>query len=157
MGNHWCCCWISKLHFICINCCIISKNMGKLSGRSVTFTIISVLLSGMVVFIYFNFNPIDSRWFPQCFIKTLTGWSCPSCGVQRALHSLLHGNWREALSYNYFFVISIPYTILICMAYGLRRMKRAGYVSDMFEHRSLAMIYVFCFFAWFIMRNILDI
>ena len=157
MGNHWCCCWISKLHFICINCCIISKNMGKLSGRSVTFTIISVLLSGMVVFIYFNFNPIDSRWFPQCFIKTLTGWSCPSCGVQRAFHSLLHGNWREALSYNYFFVISIPYALLICIAYGLRRMKRAGYVTDMFEHRSLAMIYVFCFFAWFFMRNILDI
>lgn len=131
--------------------------MGKLSGKVIAFTIIFVLLSVAVVFVYFKYNPTESRWFPQCFIKTLTGWSCPSCGVQRALHSLLHGNWREALSYNYFFVISIPYTILICMAYGLRRMKRAGNVSDMFEHRSLAMIYVFCFFAWFIMRNILDI
>lgn len=131
--------------------------MRRLSGKIIVYTIISVLLSGVVIFVYFNYNPTDSRFFPQCFVKTLTGWSCPSCGVQRAFHSLLHGNWREALSYNYFFVISIPYAILICIAYGLRRMKRAVHVSDMFEHRSLAMIYVFCFFVWFIMRNILDI
>ncbi len=131
--------------------------MKKLSGKSMLYTIISVLLSGVAIFVYFNYNPADSRFFPQCFIKTLTGWSCPSCGVQRAFHSLLHGNWREALSYNYFFVFSIPYAILICTAYGLRKVNKAVHVSDMFEHRSLAMIYVLCFFVWFIVRNILDI
>lgn len=131
--------------------------MGKFCGKIIAFTFVSILLSVVAIFVYFNFSPTESRWFPQCFFKMLTGWSCPSCGVQRAFHSLLHGYWREALSYNYFFVISIPYAILICMAYGLRRMKRAGHVSNMFEHKSLAMIYVSCFFAWFIMRNILNI
>ena len=127
------------------------------SAKFFVFISILMLTSVMVIFVYYNYNPTDGKLFPHCFIKTLTGWSCPSCGIQRAIHSLLNGHWMEALSYNYFFVISIPYASLICIAYGLRKINRAGQVSDILEHRSLAMIYVYGFFAWFIIRNLLDI
>lgn len=131
--------------------------MKMLSGKIIVFTVIFTLLSVTVVFVYYNYTPTDSKWFPHCLVKTLTGWSCPSCGVQRAIHSLLNGHWMEALSYNYFFVISIPYALLICVAYGLRMKNKTSKISDLFEHKLLAMIYVYSFLVWFIIRNILDI
>lgn len=116
-----------------------------------------MILSVAIVFVYSKYNPIDSHWFPQCPIKQLFGLSCPGCGAQRALHSLLNGKWHEALSYNYFFVIGIPYAIVICIAYILKLVHRGEKNILLLEHRSLAMVYVYCFFAWFLIRNIFHI
>ncbi|HIX03150.1 MAG TPA: DUF2752 domain-containing protein [Candidatus Odoribacter faecigallinarum] len=96
-------------------------------------------------------------WFPQCPFKLLTGWSCPSCGIQRAIHAILNNRWNEALAYNYFFIISIPYLLIIGIAYILRKLQKLYRISELFEHKSLATIYVHCFFAWFIIRNIIGI
>ena len=43
----------------------------------------------------------------------LTGWDCPACGGQRALHSLLHGRVGEALHFNPFLVVSVPYFLAV--------------------------------------------
>lgn len=129
----------------------------KLSGKVIAFAFISVLVFVTVIIIYLNYSPTDSKYFPHCIVKSLTGWSCPSCGVQRAAHSLLNGHLLEALSYNYFFFISIPYACLVCIAYGLRRINIAGQISEILEHKSLAMIYVYSFITWFFIRNMLNI
>lgn len=42
--------------------------------------------------------------------KLLTGYDCPGCGSQRALHALLHGD-INAFAYNPLFIIAIPYVI----------------------------------------------
>lgn len=119
---------------------------------------IIILLFVAAVCIYGNYSPTDKNmWFPKCPFKLLTGWSCPGCGIQRAVHAILNGEWGEALAYNYFFVISIPYSSIICVAYGLRKLHKSERISELFEHRILAMAYVYCFFAWFIIRNILGI
>lgn len=124
---------------------------------TVTFGI-TILLSVWAIYIYSKYSPTDNNmWFPQCPFKLLTGWSCPGCGIQRAVHALLNWHLGEAFAYNYFFVISIPYSVIVCVAYGLRRLHKAERITEIFEHRILAMIYVYCFFAWFIIRNILEI
>jgi len=110
-----------------------------------------------VVYIYITYNPTDFKWFPQCPVKQLTGLSCPACGFQRAAHSLLNGDVKGALSYNYFFVIGIPYLLLACIAVVLKKINRATKYAKVFEGRTLAMIYVYCFFAWFVIRNCLHI
>lgn len=127
------------------------------SRKVIIILCILALLSAVVVFTYRKYSPADSRLFPQCPFKLLTGWSCPSCGVQRAIHTLLHGRWSEALSYNYFFVISIPYAIFVSIAFILRKTKKSERMAELLEHKTLAMAYVYCFFAWFIIRNVFGI
>lgn len=131
--------------------------MKGLCWKSISLLCATLLLFVGIVFVYSKYNPADSHWFPQCPIKQITGLSCPGCGAQRAVHSLLNGKWHEALSYNYFFVIGIPYAALVSFAYMLHRYKGKEKIANALEHRALAMIYVYCFFAWFIIRNILGI
>ncbi len=44
----------------------------------------------------------------QCLLQKTTGFSCMACGGQRALHELLHGNFREAVRLNAFLVLGFP-------------------------------------------------
>ncbi|MBO4723377.1 MAG: DUF2752 domain-containing protein [Muribaculaceae bacterium] len=112
------------------------------------------ILIGALIIYYYN-NPLSGAWFPQCPVKLLTGYSCPGCGVQRAFHALLHGNLGQALAYNYFFVLSVPYFILACIALILR--GRFSNFERIVEGKTLAMIYVVCYFVWFVVRNVLEI
>lgn len=122
--------------------------------------ILAVLVAATMVIgvgIYFKYSPTSCHWFPRCPTKILTGLSCPGCGIQRAVHALLNGRLLEALSYNYFFVISIPYTIAIILAWGLRKANMNSNILVLFEHRRAAQSYVIAFFAWFFIRNIFNI
>lgn len=68
--------------------------------------LMSVLLG--VAFIYFILDPSNGL-FPQCPFYWLTGYKCPGCGSQRAIHELLHLHFGNALKQNALLVISIPY------------------------------------------------
>ncbi|MCQ4035640.1 DUF2752 domain-containing protein [Kaistella montana] len=61
--------------------------------------------------VYYSFNPQNSSYFLKCPIHYFTGYLCPGCGSQRAIHELLHLNFRKAFEYNALFVASIPYLI----------------------------------------------
>jgi hypothetical protein len=65
------------------------------------------------VFLLYGFvNPSTYSFFPQCPFHVLTGLDCPGCGSQRALHSLLNGNLKEAADYNLLLVFSIPLLVV---------------------------------------------
>ncbi|MDX1462453.1 MAG: DUF2752 domain-containing protein [Marinirhabdus sp.] len=64
--------------------------------------------------VYFSFNPLEHTFFLQCPFHSLTGYYCPGCGSQRAIHQLLHGDLYLAFSYNPFMVLSLP-----LIAYGI--------------------------------------
>lgn len=73
------------------------------------------LLAGLVVvgvavglFALFRFNPAEHGFFPRCTFHSVSGWECPGCGGQRALHQLLHGNLGAALRYNALFIALLP-------------------------------------------------
>ena len=42
------------------------------------------------------YNPADVNLFPVCFFKYVTGLQCPGCGMQRAIHQLMHGHLKES-------------------------------------------------------------
>ncbi|MEO6038483.1 MAG: DUF2752 domain-containing protein [Saprospiraceae bacterium] len=69
-----------------------------------------ICLAVLVGALYFRFDP-DSCPFPRCPFLTLTGFKCPGCGSQRALHHLLHGEVAAAGSSNFLFVIALPYLL----------------------------------------------
>ncbi|WP_417428657.1 DUF2752 domain-containing protein [Halpernia sp.] len=54
-------------------------------------------------------NPLSNSFLIKCPFKTVTGLDCPGCGSQRAIHEILHGNFKQAFSYNPLFIIAIPY------------------------------------------------
>src|SRR5687768_3288825 len=64
-----------------------------------------ILLAAIVFYAY---NPATENFFPACPFLSLTGFLCPGCGSQRALHQLLHGNFLAALQLNALLVISVP-------------------------------------------------
>lgn len=71
-----------------------------------------LFLIGGLVFIYKNYNPLESAFFPKCPFRVATGLECPGCGSQRAVHQLLNFNLFNALKENLLLVISIPYLLL---------------------------------------------
>jgi hypothetical protein len=44
--------------------------------------------------------PTDSSFYPKCPFHQLVGLHCPGCGLTRALHSALNGQFEQALAYN---------------------------------------------------------
>ncbi len=77
------------------------------------------LAAGLLVF--YLFDPATSNAFWVCPFHRLTGWYCPGCGGQRALHELLHGHFTAALRFNPFAVlVFLPLTVCAYAAYVLR-------------------------------------
>lgn len=76
---------------------------------------IKILFVGVfigLIGLYFTFSPQKELFFPHCPFLQFTGWQCPGCGSQRAIHCLLHFNLAEAFKYNQLLVVSIPYILL---------------------------------------------
>ena len=81
-----------------------------------------------------------------------TGYDCPSCGVTRASHALLHGDFAEALRFNYFAVVSVIYALLASLIYFIPALHQSK-LRKVVYGKTVGMIYVVMFFAWWIIRN----
>lgn len=71
-----------------------------------------LMLASIIIFLYKNYNPLDSILFPKCPFKTATGLLCPGCGSQRAIHNVLNMNILGAIKENLLLVLAVPYIIL---------------------------------------------
>lgn len=106
-----------------------------------------------LMFIYYKYNPTEHLVFPQCLFLKLTGWQCPSCGLQRMIYFLLHGEWRQAVSYNPFLLVSFLYLgglILMKMMKG----KYSEKLNLILLHPICVKLYILIFFSWWIIRNL---
>ena len=65
-----------------------------------------VLILGLAV-LFFLIDPSKTSLFPRCTFNALTGYYCPGCGSQRAIHSLLHLDIAGVISYNFLFLPAI--------------------------------------------------
>lgn len=64
--------------------------------------------------LFFLLDPAKHEIFPRCIFNSITGYYCPGCGSQRAIHSLLHLDFAGVVSYNFLF---IPAFLLIFYHY----------------------------------------
>lgn len=84
-----------------------------------------LLLAGLgVLTVYGIWDPAHHAFFPPCPFRTATGWRCPGCGSQRALHALLNGAWTRAWHLHPLLLLSLPYLLLGALA---DRVKPAPY------------------------------
>ncbi len=80
--------------------------------KTLKIALIFTVLGGFIL-IYYFFNP-STNFFLPCPIYYTTGFYCPGCGSQRAIHLLLHGNIIGAFRFNPLMVLTLPLLI-----YGL--------------------------------------
>lgn len=102
-------------------------------------------------------NPEHAWWAPKCPVHYLTGLQCPGCGVSRAIHALLHGHAAEALAYNLFFIISIPYLLSVCAVMYIPALHRRERLRLFVTGSVPAWTYLILFCVWFVVRNIFGI
>ncbi len=72
-----------------------------------------ILISVMAV-LFFVLNPEEYKLFPRCIFNSVTGYYCPGCGSQRAIHDLLHFNFLGVVNHN---ILFIPAFLLIFYHY----------------------------------------
>lgn len=120
-------------------------------NRKTRLLITAVVLS-VGALLYFIFDPATSVWAPKCMFRVVTGYDCPGCGSQRAIHALLHADFISAWRSNALLVLSLPF--LVAMAF-------ASLFSDRFPglHRHLnslpvAIMFVIILIIWWIIRNL---
>ncbi|MCU0418282.1 MAG: DUF2752 domain-containing protein [Cyclobacteriaceae bacterium] len=62
-------------------------------------------------FVFRRLDPAQHP-FPACPFLKVTGYKCPGCGSQRAIHQLLNGNLKQAFLLNPLLVMAIPYILV---------------------------------------------
>lgn len=126
-------------------------NIG-LSKKSPVYWItgISILVAIIVVGVA---DPSEYTWMPKCIFKLITGYDCPGCGSSRALHALIHGNFLQALHFNYFLIVTFIYAGSVFFAGNLKWVKNS-LIKKILCGKVVAGIYIVMFFFWWIIRNL---
>lgn len=117
----------------------------------IILTIAALLVFG---FIYYALDPSQSGIFPRCTFLTLTGYKCPGCGSQRAVHALLHGEIGQAFRYNALLLIAIPW-LALCLYGEAQRTTRPRLYARINAPR-LIWLFLALILLWWILRNIFD-
>ncbi|MEZ3589757.1 MAG: DUF2752 domain-containing protein [Muribaculaceae bacterium] len=104
-----------------------------------------------LVAVYFTLDPSTMR-FPRCPFLVLTGWRCPGCGSQRAVHALLHGDVAAAWRFNAALVAALPLIALLLFAEMTRRR-----FPDFYRRVNSTPVIIGCavaFILWWVSRNL---
>ena len=109
-------------------------------------TLILILLALFLIWLWGNFSGLP--WGIPCLFRRFTGLSCPACGTQRALFSLLHGDPLTALHYNYF----LPFITLFFITLAVLAWRK----SPLYRHLTslpAVIIYAGILMVWLVVRN----
>ena len=106
--------------------------------------------------IYGMFDPADHALFPKCpFLMLTGGLRCPGCGSQRAIHALLHLQFKDAFMFNPLVVISIPFLVLLVTASILKDSHPQFY--NKMNSSLISKLLLVIFILWWIVRNIVGL
>lgn len=115
--------------------------------------LITSMFGGLFLY-YYLYNPTHSGLFIPCPFHYLTGYYCPGCGSQRAIHSLLHARFSDAFGFNPLMLLSLPIVI-----YGLginiyNWIMRTGHRFMLFYNKTFIFGYFGLAIIFWIVRNL---
>lgn len=97
--------------------------------------------------------PGSESWWLKCPMYQITGWQCPLCGLQRAVHALLHGDLLAAWRYNPALWLLLPYVAVWLLGSCSERVARSRVYAWATSSRVvLAVILLLC--IWGVARNV---
>lgn len=120
------------------------KNKIRIIGL---FAVILILL-----IIYKNYNPLN-HFFPKCPINYSTGFYCPGCGSQRAIHFLLNLSFFQAFSQNILVVLFI-FIFTIDVLFSILGMEKFRPYSILKSSNHFAKIILLVIITFTILRNV---
>jgi hypothetical protein len=111
-----------------------------------------IVIVGLALVFYF-LNPVEHEIFPKCAFHSLTGYYCPGCGSQRAIHSLLHLDFTGVVSNNFLF---LPAMILLMYHYSHPYLNRwfVWKLPNIFYFKRLPWIIFGVVILFWILRNL---
>lgn len=118
--------------------------------------IIPMVILSIGIF-YYNIPPESSTWIPKCPWWLLTDTYCPSCGIQRFIHTLLNGKILDAFLLNPFLLISIPYATLAVIGKWYNFNGIFNKLNNVLYRRYVLIAYIVLFFGWWVIRIIFRI
>lgn len=126
-----------------------------MNGITRTHYWIAGISIGLLLLLYAMVDPAKSHWFPKCPFLWLTGYQCPGCGSQRAIHQLLQGNLNTAFAYNPLMVIALPY-LFLGVLFEIPTFKNQYLTVQrfLFGYKTIRLIFVLIISFW-ILRNII--
>jgi len=119
--------------------------------------ILGIAATAFVLTLLYLFNPVETAYSPKCIFHVMTGLNCPGCGMQRFLHAFMHGNFLEAIQYNYILIFLIPYLLFFGTERFLLSGERQERWKTIIEGRAMTIILMIIAPSWFIIRNVLHI
>lgn len=100
-------------------------------------------------------DPATNALFPRCPFHALTGWLCPGCGSQRALHQLLHLNIAAAFALNPLMVVALPYVLIGFILEVLRsRTSRGARLREHWFGGRVPLVWLVVIMVFWIGRNV---
>lgn len=129
--------------------CDAHKSHCKPPYRRGWWLLVFFLGLGLVV-LYYTLEP-SSGGLPSCLLLRLTGFRCPGCGTQRAVHALLHGDFVQGIAYNYSLLFTVPILALYIgdALWGEKTPRLRAFLHHPLVILSLVLILL----AWWILRN----
>lgn len=116
--------------------------------------VVAIALLLVFGFIYYALDPSTAGVFPRCGFLSLTGYKCPGCGSQRAVHALLHGDVVAAFKFNALLLIAIPW-LALCLFIESRRARNPRLYARL-NPDVLLMLLLALIVAWWLLRNIFN-
>ena len=113
-----------------------------------------LLLTVVLVGVYYLFDPSASGLFPKCRFLELTGYKCPGCGAQRMLHSLLHFDFVTAFRYNAYLLTLFPLFVLLFLWDGWQKWLSRKW-ADLTTY-ILVTLFLVSTILWWVLRNVFD-
>ncbi len=108
---------------------------------------IAAVICGIAIIVYIGIYDPTAYPAPRCIFKVLTGFDCPGCGSQRAIHAMLNGDFVAAWNYNAAIFFALPLAAVYIVA------PRAK-ISWLYSLKTIAAL-VAAIVLWWILRNML--
>ncbi len=116
--------------------------------------IAAIIIVAVVVVIYRDHNPAGSSMFPKCVFFTMTGYKCPGCGTQRALHYLLNGEFRESFRQNPMFHVGMAYVVAYYVSKSPLVYPKYPKIADALSSAAVCIMWLVGIIAYWILRNV---
>lgn len=113
-----------------------------------------ILLLGAAVYWLYQWDPEGTAFAPKCSFYLLSGYYCPGCGAQRALHALLHGDIHTAWRNNPLLLFLLPYLLLGIALNLYGSITGREYRWAIFYHRQVIRLLLALLIVYWIARNL---